>query len=125
MCSSVGINPGDSVQTQWFAEANMSFFGAPAVIFLCSYPGLEPWSLFDLGVLASGHHACSRGHRLSSTIPAFSFISYPDVIRRNLEIPEDMRIVLGIAVGYEDETNPINRYCNERRPIEDVLRIRG
>ena len=124
LCASIGVDPADPAGQKAFGEANMSFFGAPAAIFLCSHPGLEPWSLFDLGLLAQGIMLGAVEEGLS-TIPAYSFVSYPDVLRQQLEIPQEYKIVLGIAIGYEDEHSPLNACRSERRPIDEVLKIKG
>jgi nitroreductase len=124
LCAAIGVDPADPAGQQAFGEANLSFFGAPATIFLCSHPGLEPWSLFDLGLLAQGIMLGAVEEGLS-TIPAYSFISYPVILRQQLDIPEEYRIVLGIAIGYEDENSPLNTCRSERRPIDEVLRIKG
>lgn len=124
ICEALGVDPADPAGQQAAAEGQMAFFGAPATIFLCSHPGLEPWSLFDLGALAQSIMLVAVEEGLS-TIPAFSAVSYPEVLRRELEIPDDYRIVIGIEIGYEDETNPMNTCRSARRPIDEVLRIKG
>ena len=60
ICASLGVDPADPAGQKAAAEGQMAFFGAPAAIFLCSHPGLEPWSLFDLGLLAQGIMLGSR-----------------------------------------------------------------
>ena len=124
ICAYLGVDPADPAGQKAAAEGQMAFFGAPAAIFLCSHPGLEPWSLFDLGLLAQGIMLGAVEEGLS-TIPAYSAVSYPDVLRQQLEIPGEYKIVLGIAIGYEDKDSPVNACRSERRPIDEVLRIKG
>ena len=124
ICAYLGVDPADPAGQKAAAEGQMAFFGAPAAIFLCSHPGLEPWSLFDLGLLAQGIMLGAVEEGLS-TIPAYSSVSYPDVLRQQLEIPGEYKIVLGIAIGYEDKDSPVNACRSERRPIDEVLRIKG
>jgi len=124
ICAAIGVDPEDPAGQKASAQSQMSFFGAPAVIFLCSHPGLEPWSLFDLGLLAQSIMLMAADQGLS-TIPTFSSVSYPDVIRSQLDIPSEYKLVLGIVIGYEDEGNPLNTCWSERRPITEVVRIKG
>jgi nitroreductase len=42
---------------------------------------------------------------------------YPDVIRRELEIPGELRIMCGVSFGYEDPQIPANRTRQSREPI--------
>jgi nitroreductase len=124
LCAALGVDPTDPAAQEAAAQSQMSFFGAPAVIFLCSHPGLEPWSLFDLGLLAQSIMLVAAEEGLSTT-PAFSSVSFPDVIRRELDIPAEYKLVLGIAIGYEVEDNPANTCRSERRPIAEAVRIKG
>ncbi|MDD5703615.1 MAG: hypothetical protein PHU23_16400, partial [Dehalococcoidales bacterium] len=59
------------------------------------------------------------------TIPALTFVGYPDIIRQELEIPQELLIVFGVALGYEDMASPINNYRSSRRPIEEVVTFKG
>jgi hypothetical protein len=43
---------------------------------------------------------------------------YPDIIRRELLIPDELRILCGVSFGYEDPTVPANRTRQSREPIE-------
>ena len=59
------------------------------------------------------------------TIPAYMLAIYPDMIRAELEIPEDLSIVIGVALGYGDAKHPQNKFRSSRRTIEEVVRFKG
>jgi hypothetical protein len=42
-----------------------------------------------------------------------------------LEIPESKIMLLGIAIGYPDWENPINRFRTEREPLESITTWHG
>ncbi len=119
-----GIERDDKASRQAIFEANYKFFGAPVVIYLCMDRTLTPWSIFDIGMLAQSIMLVAQQHGLGS-IPAVSLVSYPDLIRRELEIPDDLSIIIGIALGYSDAQHPQNKFRSPRRPIQEVVRFKG
>ena len=42
------------------------------------------------------------------TIPQVSLVGYPELIRQELEIEEDMTVLCGLAIGFTDETRSLN-----------------
>lgn len=59
------------------------------------------------------------------TIPALNLVAYPEIIRRHLGTPDNLSIVMGLALGYENEANSLNKFHGSRRPLEEVLRVEG
>ena len=59
------------------------------------------------------------------TAVAVMLVAYPDLIRSHLEIPDDLSIVIGIALGSSDSDNPGNRFRSPRRPLSDVVHLKG
>ena len=55
---------------------------------------------------------------------AGGFISQPDVLREQLDIPDDLNIVTGVGLGYPDPDSIINTYRSPRRPIQEVVRYK-
>ncbi|SHI11061.1 Nitroreductase [Sporobacter termitidis DSM 10068] len=112
---------GDAVQQ--FGALNQRMFDAPAVIFLCKDKILSiPWALYDIGAFSQTLMLSALEHGLG-TIPAATSIHYPEVLRRELKLPENLEIVIGIAIGYVDETNAINNFRSARSPIEETVRF--
>lgn len=103
---------------------NREFFRAPAVIYLCMDRTLSSWSIFDIGMLAQSIMLAATERGLG-TIPAYNLAVYPDILRAELDIPDDLAIVIGIAVGFEDDSHPQNRFRSERRPAAEVVRLRN
>ncbi len=52
-----------------------------------------------------------------------SLATYPEVAREVLGVPEDITILFGIAIGYEDERAPANTCRTTRDPLESNLLI--
>jgi nitroreductase len=121
--AAIGKKPDEAMRQAFFAD-NYRFFGAPAAVFLCMDRTLTPWSMFDMGLLAQSIMLAAQQYGVSSAV-AFMFASYPDLIRAALAIPEDLAVLIGIALGYADADDPRNRRRSSRRPLEDVVRCAG
>lgn len=119
--SSAGANPA---LIRRMSESNARFFDAPVVIYLCMDRALAPWSLFDLGSLAQSIMLAAEERGLG-TIPAVMLAAYPELIRAELAIPDQLAIVIGIALGHLDPENPMNKFRAERRPIDAVATFKG
>lgn len=107
-----------------FGELNQKFFYAPTIIFLCMDKSLSSWSMFDLGALSQSIMLAATERGLA-TMPAVELVHYPEVLRNQLDIPDNLSIVFGIAIGYEDNQHPINKFKSTRRSISDVVTLKG
>jgi nitroreductase len=96
-----------------------NFYNAPAIVFLCMDKTLTSWSVFDLGMLAQSILLAARDCGVDS-IPAARFVAYPDLIRGELGIPDEMSVVAGIAIGYAVQPRKLN---SPRRPVSEVVHL--
>jgi len=102
---------------------NFRFFDAPSVIFLCMDRSLTPWSLFDLGAISQSIMLVACEYGLGTAV-AVQFASYPDLVRQELGIPENLSVCIGIAIGKIDTTRPQNTFRATRRAVDEVVRIK-
>ncbi len=108
-----------------FAELNRDFFHAPAVIYLCMDKGFDTsWSMFDLGAVSQSIMLAATERGLA-TMPALELALYPEVLRGKLGIPDNLSVVFGIAIGYEDTQHPINKFKSARRPVSEIAAMKG
>ncbi len=114
----------DDAMRQKFVADNYRFFGAPTVVFLCMDHSLSPWSMFDMGSLTQSIMLAAQQYGVSSAI-AFMFASYPDLVRAELDIPDNLAILIGIALGYADADYLRDRHRSPRRPLKDVVHCMG
>jgi nitroreductase len=105
-------------------ENNFRFFGAPAVVYLCMDRTLSPWSLFDLGALSQSIMLAARELGVDSA-PAVMLVGYPELIRSELGIPDNLAIVFGIALGYADADHPQNSFRISRRPLQEIATVKS
>jgi len=109
---------GDAVSE--FGPLNQAMFNAPTVIYICMDKVLSEWSLYDIGAYSQSLMLAAVQHGLAA-IPAITLMLYPDVLRRELNIPENLKLTIGIAVGYADKEHRINNFISERSPLSETV----
>ncbi|MDR2770497.1 MAG: nitroreductase [Clostridiales Family XIII bacterium] len=107
-----------------FGALNRNMFNAPAVVFVCMDKTLSPWSLYDIGAYAQSLMLAALEQGLGA-IPAITLALYPDVLRREMNIPDNLKMTIGIALGYIDKANGINGFVSERAPFEETTHFFG
>jgi nitroreductase len=122
--NALGADQHDASVRKELVEQNRRFFGAPAVVYLCMDRSLTSWSIFDIGMMAQSIMLAATHHGIGS-IPAFNLVAFPDLVRAGLGIPDKLQIIIGIALGYEEDSSPHNRYRSSRRPVEDTVSLQG
>ncbi|MDR1321446.1 MAG: nitroreductase [Gracilibacteraceae bacterium] len=104
-----------------FGELNQALFYAPAVLYICMDKILSEWSLYDIGAYSQSVMLAAAEQGLA-TIPAITLVLFPDVLRRELEIPDHLKLTIGIAIGYADPENGINKFVSDRKTLEETVR---
>ena len=120
----LGISKGDreAINASW--KLNFKLFGAPIVIYLCMHETLSEWSMFDLGSLSQSIMLAAQEYGIDSA-PAVNLVAYPHIIRKAIGIPDELSIVIGIALGYKDNDSPQNTFRSNRRPLDEVVHLNG
>ncbi len=119
-----GTTTDDPAFHHGFLTANRRFFGAPCAVYLCMDRTLGEWSIFDLGGLCHGIALAAQEHGVESAI-AINLVVYPDVVRAELGIPEELLVVIGIALGYVDGDDPEDGFRSTRRSLDNAVRFAG
>jgi nitroreductase len=117
----LGLDPADPASGKVFMEWGSRLFGAPVLVVICMDKALS--SHLDIGIVIQTICLAAQGLGVDSLI-ASSLVIHRDVIRRELEIPENLNIVTGIGLGHADPESIINTYRSPRRPIEEVVRYK-
>ncbi len=106
------------------SEMNYHFFYAPVVAYLCMDRTLTPWLVFDLGLLAQSIMLAAQHFGVDSAT-AVTLAAHPDLIRKELKIPDTLSIIIGIALGHADPDHPQNKYRSPRRTIHEAVTFHG
>ncbi|MFC1987124.1 nitroreductase [Chloroflexota bacterium] len=117
-----GLDPaaGNSLNS----ERGTRFFGAPIVLVLCMNRIMSLFSTYDLGLLTENILLAAQNFDLGSII-AGAIVRHPDILRKELGIPDELLIVEGIALGSPDKQARVNTFRSSRRPIQEVVTFKG
>lgn len=122
--AAMGVDRNDEIARQAISRRNYEFFGAPVVVYLCMDRTLTPWSIFDMGMVAQSIMLAAQEFGVDS-MPAVGLVAYPDLLRKELGIPDDLMVLMGLALGFGDPNHPVNKPRSLRRPVEEVVRFQG
>lgn len=104
-----------------FFKSNALLFNAPAIAYITIPKDSSHYSAYDAGALGYGLLLSAFEHGLSA-VPAYELIRYPKEIRSQFNIPEDESIMMGVAIGYPEETE-INTLKTKRNDLDTILTI--
>ncbi|MBE7413090.1 MAG: nitroreductase [Leptospiraceae bacterium] len=101
---------------------NFSGFGSPTIVFCLIPSSLREWAILDLGIFL-GHVVIAAESKGLSTCLQAALVSYPDIIRKYLNIGIDKSIAVGFSIGYKDDSELANSFYSKRVPIDEILRF--
>jgi nitroreductase len=100
---------------------NFEAFDAPVLIFLLLDQELSTvYPVFDSGLLAQNICLLAAERGLGTCLLA-ALAHYPDSVRRQLDIDQAKRVLLGIGLGYEDESAPANKLRTIREQTDRTV----
>lgn len=116
----IDLNSPESVLRS--KKANFRFYGAPCGIFILQNASLGEWSIFDSGIFAQSLMLAAHAKGVA-TVPQAFLTDYAAETKRFLGVAENMRLLLGLSLGYPgasaDELPP----RPERAPLDSILRF--
>lgn len=120
----LGINRDDAEKRKAHAVNNYNAFGAPALVYLTVPEGQTSYPLMDIGAFVSTFCLAATNRGLATCIQA-NLVRYPDIVRSCLPIPSEEKIVVGIALGYANDTAKANSFRSAREPVQNILTCTG
>ena len=103
---------------------NGVFFDAPAGLFFCLDRKLGPPQWSDLGMYMQTLMLLAVDAGLA-TCPQEYWARFPETVAAFVGLPDDHMVFSGMALGYADESAPINRWRTRRDPLEVWCEMRG
>jgi nitroreductase len=92
--------------------------------FLYQEKGINVWAMYDCGAAVQNIMLLATNYGLGTIAQAMAVV-YPDIIRKELGIPEDKLIALGISIGYPDLKSPKNEDRRGREPLDNIAKFYG
>lgn len=105
---------------EW-VKRGFRYFDAPAVIILVGDKSRPIEGVYmDAGLVTQTICLAAVDFGLGTCIENQG-ITYSDVIRDIVQIPDDKRLLAALAIGYPDDDFPANKVISPREKVEDVV----
>jgi nitroreductase len=122
--ATIGIPRGDRpARLRQFAR-NYSGFDAPVMLFISIDRGMGSAQWSDMGMYMQSVMLLAREHGLH-TCPQESWSGWYREVGDAVALPANRMLFSGIAIGYRDESAPINRLRTDRVPLTEFATFRG
>jgi nitroreductase len=102
-------------------EGSCNFYGAPVAIIICIDDCFSSRQLVDVGT-AVGYLVLAAAASGLASCPIGLITDYADEIKELLNIPENKKVVIGVALGYADPTHPMAQFRSSRADIKELVR---
>ncbi|HEX7784054.1 MAG TPA: nitroreductase [Sphingobium sp.] len=117
--AATGVKREDTAARRESFLRNFRFFDAPHAAFLFM-PEWAGWrEAADCGMYAQSLMLALTAHGLGSC-PQAALSQYAAIVHRELGVPENLRLIFGIAFGYEDTDHPANATRTVRAPLAET-----
>jgi len=107
---------------QW--AANYRAFDAPVALFFFMDKGLATGSFMDFGMFLQSLMLAAVEDGLA-TCPQAALGEYPEIVKAELNYPQESILICGMALGYEDERAVVNSYRTPREDVHTFTRFFG
>jgi nitroreductase len=114
---SMGITRDDTEGRRIAVLRNWEFFRAPLAGIVCMHRDLHYVDSVGVGMFLQTFLLALTARGLGTCVQV-SIAGYPEIVREQLNIPQEYAILSGLAIGYPDPTFPANSLRTERNPID-------
>ncbi len=119
---SLGIARGDAAARQQQFERNYRFFDAPVALLVTLDRDFGSGGFMDLGMCLHGLLMAAHAQGLGACAIG-ALASYPEIVRRELGLPDSEVVVCGVALGWADPLAPDNQTQTEREPLGQYFQV--
>ena len=124
MYATIGVGREDKLARLLQFARNYGFFGAPVGLFFCLDRRMGPPQWSDVGMYMQTVMLLAREHGLHTCAQEAWSVWYRTV-GEFLNLPPELMLFSGMALGHRDESAPINTLRTDRAPLEEFADLRG
>lgn len=117
----VGVARGDREAYRRQELRNFQLFDAPHVAIITTDEALGEYGAIDCGGYVANFLLAAQANGVA-TVAQASLAMYPEVLREQLGIGPDRRVVCAISFGYPDTAHPANSYRTSRADLDATVR---
>jgi nitroreductase len=114
----LGIAKGERDKMHAQHQRNFRFFDAPVGLMFTLDRVMGHGSLVDYGTFLQNIMVAARARGLH-TCPQVAWNDFASIIRAHIGAGPDELLVCGMALGYADESAPVNQFHTPRVPVEE------
>ena len=122
--SLAGVERGDIEGSLRQMSLNYQFFGAPVGIIITVYPESATGALVDVGCLLQTIMLAARQYGLHSC-PQAAWAAFPEQVKDALGLANSEKVMVGLALGYEDPDAAVNQLVTERESLHKCASFYG
>jgi nitroreductase len=122
--ASIGVGRDDRPGRFRQLAKNLEFFGAPVGLFFCLDRKVGPPQWSDVGMYMQTFMLLAAEQGLATCAQEF-WARYPKTVASFIGLPDDHMLFSGMALGYADQTAPINQWRTRRDPFDVWGELRG
>jgi nitroreductase len=116
-----GIGREDKAGREKYYMDMVSMFDAPCLILACiSRDNLVEYQMLDIGLIAQTICLAAHDKGLGTCLLAAA-ARYSAETKKIAAIPDDKKIVVGIAMGYPDPSFPLNNFERSRAKLDEIV----
>jgi nitroreductase len=117
---SMGIARDDTEGRRKAIRQNWHFYHAPVAGIVCMHRDLGHVDSLGVGMFLQTFLLGLTARGLGSCVQML-IAGFPDVIRENLDIPDQYEILCGVAIGYPVTEFACNNLAIPRKPVEESV----
>ncbi|WP_208726613.1 nitroreductase [Corallococcus terminator] len=118
----MGVARDDDAGRARASQRNYEFFGAPTAGILCMHRDLGLVDAVGVGMYLQTLVLGLTARGIGTCVQA-ALTTYPEVIRRELALPDELVILCGLSLGYADPDFPANQLKVPKQPVEGNVSI--
>ncbi len=115
--TAMGIARGDTQARDGAFRANYRGFDAPHIVMIAYDAHFGVYGALDVGCYLQSLLLAAQSLGLATCAQA-ALACYPKAVRSVLSIPDELTILCGVSLGYEDHEVAANRCRTSRSPLE-------
>ena len=117
-----GIDRKDKAARDQFMVDNFKFFDAPVGVFITSNFELNYYVGIDIGCYLQSLMLLAREQGLG-TCPQAALSATPKIVRAELGLPEEQKVLVGLSLGYPLPDPELNRFHTPRESLEEKVKF--
>ena len=100
------------------------YYGAPNVIIIYTERAFCPRAILDIGIISQTIALAALDYGLGTCLMSMP-ISWPEIVREHLDLPETKLIAQTVAIGYPNSEADINNFERKREPLDTFVMWHG